>query len=112
MVKTCAASAATSPLTMQPKRRRTLLEKTEPYSAAMLAGKTFKEGMYRVLQELFSASKKGVWCRILPLHNHEPDICYCLGVKWKFLLAVLTYLGLIGSKVSTDVRDYFVIRNI
>ncbi len=51
------------------------------------------------------------WCRILPFLDDEPDICYYLGVKWKFKLPILTYLGLICSKVLSDVQEYFVIRN-
>ena len=63
---------------------------------------------FDLLAELFRHAKKSLWFRILPVDEHNDDISIGLGVDWRYLLPLLTKVGLIRSKVTSVVKDVYV----
>ena len=111
MVKTRQKSHLTSPLTMEPKRRRRALDQLNVGSKGLHDQYSFKEVLYRMLAELFLHGVEGFWFRILPVVDEDDDICSCLGVDWQHLCPVLHFLGLIGHDVTSVVKNCFILRD-
>ena len=63
---------------------------------------------FSVLERLFFHATQGIWFRILPIDDHDDDICHGLGVEWRYLLPLLTKCGLIKSKTTSVVKDVHV----
>ena len=61
---------------------------------------------FSVLELLLAHSSLGLWFRILPIDDHDDDICVGLSVEWSYLLPLLTKCGLVSrSKVTSVVKD-------
>ena len=105
MVKTRRSSMVSSPPLMDRKRRRTLVQQESPHAAQIHERYTKKEICFRLLQELFCRRFEGYWYTLLPNGDGLADILLALGVEWRYLLPVLSYLGLITTTVTSMVKN-------
>ena len=105
MVKTRRSSMVSSPPLMDRKRRRTLVQQESPHAAQIHERYTKKEICFRLIQELFCRGFEGYWYTLLPNGDGLADISHALGVEWRYLLPVLSYLGLITTTVTSMVKN-------
>ena len=63
---------------------------------------------FSLVEQLLAHSTMGLWFRILPVDDHDEDICVGLGVEWRYLLPLLTKCDLLQSRVTSTVKDVHV----
>ena len=107
MVKTRRSSDLSSPIRMDPFKRRALLNHESREAEGIHGDLSLREAVYKVVKHVFSLSVKGYWFRILPIDDdkdgaeaaNELDITHMTHFQWETLLPVLLYIGLIGFRV-------------
>ncbi len=60
---------------------------------------------YSLQHDDLAHSTSGLWFWIWPFDGHEDKICVRTGIKWQYLLTLLTKYSLLCSRVTSLVKD-------